>query len=101
MTADEDDIVIREVHDAAVETHEGMRLPSDLRSSPGEILLEELEARGMSVAVFIGVSGLAPETVAKILAGTHSITPEIADRIATVLGTSAAMWISLDRGYRA
>ncbi|MCK5583459.1 MAG: HigA family addiction module antidote protein, partial [Elusimicrobiales bacterium] len=66
---------------------------------PGEILLEELEARGMSQSDFAEIIGRPLKTVNEIIKGKKIITAETANAIAAVLETSSEMWLGLQADY--
>ncbi len=67
---------------------------------PGEILKDELEARGWTQAVFAGILGRPHQVVNGILNGKREITPETALQIAAALGSSAEMWVRMEAEYR-
>ena len=56
---------------------------------PGRILRRELDARGMQV----------PDDLREIEAERASITPEIAEGLAMLFGTSAQFWLNLQANY--
>ena len=65
----------------------------------GEILADELEARGWSHADFAEVLGQPVQFVAAIISGTEEITRQSADWIGAALGTSAQVWLNLQDAY--
>lgn len=66
---------------------------------PGEVIAEELHARGMSQIEFARRLGVTPKYVCNVLAGRARITVRMALKIERVLGASAEMWISLQSVY--
>lgn len=66
---------------------------------PGEILKEELEARGLSATRFALDLGVAPNRVTAILNGKRAITAETALRLARYFGNSAQFWMALQTDY--
>jgi HTH-type transcriptional regulator/antitoxin HigA len=68
--------------------------------APGEILEEELEARGWSQADLAAVLGRPVQAVNEIITGKKAITPETAMALSQALGTSAEYWLNLESGYR-
>jgi HTH-type transcriptional regulator/antitoxin HigA len=68
--------------------------------SPGEILKEELEARGWSQVEFAEILGVSPRLVSEILSAKRSITPATARAIGAALGTSAQVWLNLESAYQ-
>ncbi len=68
--------------------------------TPGEILSDELEARGWSTARFAEALGRPVESTLAILEDRTEITPEIADDIGRALGTGPELWLNLQDNYR-
>lgn len=65
----------------------------------GELLAEELEARGWSQADFAEVLGRPAQFVSEVISGKKEITRESAAQIAVALGTSAEFWLNLQDSY--
>lgn len=74
---------------------------SDLPIPPGEILEEELEARGMTRKDLAARMGADPQTIDAIIGGERAIAPETAVKLASALGISAHYWLGLETDYRA
>ncbi|WP_419928963.1 HigA family addiction module antitoxin [Candidatus Poriferisocius sp.] len=68
--------------------------------TPGEILSDELEARGWSTARLAETMGRTVEAVTAILEDRTEITAEIADEIGRALGTGPELWLNLQDNYR-
>ena len=68
--------------------------------TPGDILKEELVARGWTQKVFAEIIGKPLQSVNEIIRGKKSITPETAKLIGAALGTSAELWLNLEANYR-
>lgn len=68
--------------------------------SPGEILDEELTARGWSQRDLAVVLGRPVQAVNEIIAGKKAITPETALAFSEALDTSADYWLALESRYR-
>ena len=68
--------------------------------APGEIIRDELDARGWTQARFAEILGRPHQVVNGILNGEREITPVTALQIAAALGTSAEMWIRMEAEYR-
>jgi HTH-type transcriptional regulator/antitoxin HigA len=66
---------------------------------PGELLADELEARGWTQAEFAAILGRPAQFVSEIISGKKEITRESAAQIGAALGTSAEMWLSLQDKY--
>jgi HTH-type transcriptional regulator/antitoxin HigA len=67
---------------------------------PGELLREELEARGWTQADLAEILGRPPRLVSEIIRGKRSITPETAKGLAEALGTSPQLWMNLESAYQ-
>jgi len=68
--------------------------------APGEILEEELEARGWSQSDLATVLGRPVQAVNEIITGKKAVTPETAIALSQALGTSAEYWLNLESSYR-
>src|SRR5207245_5196217 len=66
---------------------------------PGEVLKDELEARGLSAHAVSLALRLPASRISQILRGRRSITPETALRLARYFGGSAAIWLRLQIAY--
>lgn len=65
----------------------------------GELLADELEARGWTQAEFAEILGRPPQFVSEIISGKKEITRESATQIAAALGTSPQMWLTMQDRY--
>ncbi|EEI4448004.1 HigA family addiction module antidote protein [Salmonella enterica] len=68
-------------------------------SHPGEIIAEILEDQGVSLRQFAVAMNIAPSTASRILSGKVNITPEMAVKLAIVLGGDAESWLNLQNNY--
>lgn len=68
-------------------------------SPVGEILADELDARGWTQTDFAEVLGLPAQFVSEIISGEKEITHESAAQIGDALGTSAELWLNLQNSY--
>lgn len=66
---------------------------------PGEILAEEVAARGMSANQLAREFDVPGNRLHEIIAGKRSVTADTALRLAAYLGTSARFWINLQTTY--
>ena len=66
---------------------------------PGEVLKDELEARGLSAHGLSIALRLPASRISQILRGQRAITPETALRLARYFGGSAALWLRLQVAY--
>jgi antitoxin HigA-1 len=64
---------------------------------PGEVLKDELKARGLSALAL--ALRLPASRVSQIIRGQRAITPETAMRLARYFGGSAAIWLRLQVAY--
>lgn len=67
---------------------------------PGEILKDELEARGWTQTDLAEVLGRPPRVVNEIVTGRRGITPETAKGLAEALGTTAQFWMNLESAWQ-
>ncbi|APT91654.1 hypothetical protein CPHO_00470 [Corynebacterium phocae] len=65
----------------------------------GEILADELDARGWTQSEFAEVLGRPAQFVSEIISGKKEITRESATQIGAALGTSAEFWLNLQDSY--
>ena len=74
---------------------------SDLPIPPGEILEEELEARGMTRNELAALMAIDPQTIDEVIRGEKAIDPETAVELANALGIGAHYWLGLEADYAA
>lgn len=67
--------------------------------APGEYIQEEIDERGWIREQLAWALGLSQVEVVELLKGRSRVTPEIAERLAKLFGTSAQMWLSLQAAY--
>jgi addiction module HigA family antidote len=66
---------------------------------PGEFLADELEALNMSGAQLAAALHVPPNRIYQILKGQRALTADTALRLSQWLGTSAEMWLNLQKLY--
>ena len=67
---------------------------------PGEILGDELKARGIRQKDFAKAAGLQASHLSAIIHGVRTITPSVAQKIESCLtGISAGFWIKAQKEY--
>lgn len=66
---------------------------------PGEVLKDELEARGLSAHALAMALRLPASRISQILRGRRAVTPDTALRLARYFGGSAAIWLRLQVAY--
>ena len=67
---------------------------------PGDVINEELEARGWTQTDFAKIIGKSARLVNEIIAGKRAITPDTAHVLAEAFGTSAQFWMNLESSYQ-
>ena len=73
---------------------------SDAVIHPGELLAEEIEARGMSQRELALAMGRPPQLISELVRGRRGISAETALQLESALGTAAHIWVGLDADYR-
>ncbi|HEY1299952.1 MAG TPA: HigA family addiction module antitoxin [Stellaceae bacterium] len=66
---------------------------------PGEVLRDEIEARGLSAHALSVALWLPASRISQILRGQGAVTPETELRLARYFGGSAAIWLRLQTAY--
>jgi addiction module HigA family antidote len=77
----------------------GKELRSRVLLHPGEVLEEELEARGLKKSVFAMDLKIYPSHFSNILKGKRDINATIALKLEKALDISAEFWIQLQAEY--
>lgn len=72
----------------------------DYAVSPGEVLADELELRGMTQQELAKRTGLTPKHIISILKAKSAITPETAIKLERALGMPAEYWLNLESLYQ-
>jgi len=75
------------------------RLESDIAVHPGEMLGEEIEARGMPQKALAVAMGRPPQLVNEIVRGKKAITAETALQLEAALGIPAYLWLAKQSRY--
>ena len=76
------------------------KIVPDIAIPPGELLAEEIEARGMSQRDLAALMRRPPQVISEIIRGRKAITPRTAIEIEQALGTPASVWVGLEAQYR-
>ncbi len=67
---------------------------------PGQILREDvLPAVGLSVSEAARQLGVSRQTLHRIMAGTHGITPEMAVRLGRFCGNGPGLWLRMQQAF--
>ena len=72
----------------------------DLAIAPGEVLLEELQARSMTQKELARRLGRPAQGINEIVNAKKAITPDTAIRLEDVLGIEAQFWLKLESDYQ-
>lgn len=76
------------------------RVYSDMPIPPGEVLEEEIEARGMTQKELAARLDKPAQAINEIIKGKKAITPDTAIGLGKVLGISPHFWNTLEADYR-
>ena len=86
-----------------METTNNIYNPYELEPSepthPGELLGEELEARGLTQKKFADTLGVSYSILNEIIKGKRSITTELAFKIEAAIGIKAYIWVEMQTQY--
>lgn len=66
---------------------------------PGELLREELEARGITQAKLASQIGVSPSLLNEVIKGKRAVNTEMALLLEAALGIAAHLWIELQTDY--
>ncbi len=74
--------------------------PARCPSHPGRLLREDvLPALGLSVSEAARQLGVSRQTLHRIMAGSHSITPEMALRLGRFCGNGPGLWLRMQQDH--
>ncbi|MDA1088839.1 MAG: HigA family addiction module antitoxin [Proteobacteria bacterium] len=74
-------------------------MSNHIPTHPGEILKDEIEARGLTANRFAIEIGVPVTRIGEILHRRRAVTPETALRLAAYFGGSPKVWLSLQADY--
>ena len=66
---------------------------------PGELIKETMEALNVSARKLASALDVAPSTVQRLISGKSDISPEMAIRLAAVIGSSERVWMGMQDAY--
>lgn len=66
---------------------------------PGEILREELQARGTTITAAARALGVTRKALSDVVNLRAGVSPVMARRLEAALGTPARLWINLQSAY--
>ncbi len=69
-------------------------------TAPGQIIKQEIEARGWSQKDLAAILGRPEQMVSEVINGIKQITPETALELAQAFDTSPELWMNLEANYR-
>ena len=75
------------------------RMPAEV-FSPGELIKDEIDARGWSQIELAEVLGRPGRLVSELIAGKRAITPETAKGLGQAFGTGAQFWLNMESSYQ-
>jgi HTH-type transcriptional regulator/antitoxin HigA len=75
------------------------RIPAEV-FPPGDLVREELEARGWTQTDLAEILGRPLRVVNEILSGRKAITPETAQGLGEAFGVGAQFWLNMESSYR-
>ena len=76
------------------------RVETDAIIPPGEVLKEELEARGLTQKQLAARMSRPVQMVSELCRGKRELTPKTALGLERVLGIAAHIWLGLETDYR-
>lgn len=86
-----------------METTKKIYAPNELQPStpihPGEILKDELQARGMSQRKFASIIGVSYSVLNEVINGKRPVTTEYAMKIDAATGIPAHIWLNMQTAY--
>jgi HTH-type transcriptional regulator/antitoxin HigA len=75
------------------------RVPAEV-FSPGELIKDEIGARGWSQIELAEVLGRPGRLVSELIAGKRAVTPETAKGLGEAFGTGAQFWMNMESSYQ-
>ncbi len=66
---------------------------------PGEVILMEIEARGLKKFEFAAQLNILPSQLSELLHSKRHVSAQMAIRLETLLGIDAAFWMRLQTAY--
>lgn len=75
------------------------RIPAEV-FPPGDLIKEELEARGWTQTDLSEIVGRPLRVINEILSGKKTITPETAQGLGEAFGVGAQFWLNMESSYR-
>jgi HTH-type transcriptional regulator/antitoxin HigA len=83
-----------------MDKHSKLTYQPDYVVASGDVLADELEARGMTQLELAHRTGLTPKHIVSIVKAKAPITPETAIKFERALGLAAEFWLALEAKYQ-
>lgn len=82
-----------------IKTYSPYELKPSTPIHPGEILKDELEARGLSQRKFAAIIGVSYSVLNEVINGKRPISTEYALKIEAATGIPAYIWVNMQSAY--
>lgn len=66
---------------------------------PGEIIADVLDYLNIGIREFARALDVAPSTAQRLISGQSAVSPEMAVKLAAVIGSTSDMWLRLQSTY--
>jgi addiction module HigA family antidote len=66
---------------------------------PGEIVADVMESLNIGIRELARALNVAPSTIQRLVSGQTSMTPEMAVKLAAVIGSTPEMWLRIQNDY--
>lgn len=66
---------------------------------PGRYISEEMQHLGISLRALARALAVQPSTIQRVVEGEAAVSPAMALRLATVIGSTPEMWLRLQERY--
>lgn len=74
-------------------------MPMKRPAHPGQLLRDDLEALGWTVAEAAKALGVTRQQLYRVINGTSAVTPDMALRLEKGIGTTADTWLRLQTAF--
>jgi addiction module HigA family antidote len=79
--------------------HDGRELVPQKRLHPGNVISDEIEARGLKKIAFAKMIGLSPSQLSELLKGNRHVSEDLALRLEKALDIDAEFWMRVQVKY--
>jgi HTH-type transcriptional regulator/antitoxin HigA len=80
-------------------TNPGETFNPDWASKPGDTIIDIMEEKNISQEKFLEMMNLPSIPISGLFDGSTEISPEIAERLSKVLGSTSEFWINREKQY--